>query len=339
MSARLRDKNILRIAKEILGFAGLTCLALACAAPSWAGTNQAAANQTGAPPATTAPKPAANASPGAPVPAAASPASAERSRGGNHEGITVHGHWTIEVKNPDGTVTARREFENAIKPTGMSYLASLLAGNNGPGGLSIVLNGGTAVWAPPNFPLSTGFGSEAGPCLQVTWLFAGLPGPVGGQPTGTACLITAGTNTSGYATELGSICAYSLTLAAQANQLAPCSTNLMTNGPTLTAASDGSGLATALSLTGSVVVSSPNAGNVTDVETVFQACDANSTANNCLNVAQVSTAGSGSLAGTTPVAVNVFTQKNLNGPANGNPAPVAYSPLQTIAVTVTISFQ
>ena len=27
--------------------------------------------------------------------------------------IRVHGHWTIEVRNPDGTLAQRREFENA----------------------------------------------------------------------------------------------------------------------------------------------------------------------------------------------------------------------------------
>src|SRR5271168_3514589 len=31
-----------------------------------------------------------------------------------HEGITVHGHWTIDVKNPDGTVASHHEFENSI---------------------------------------------------------------------------------------------------------------------------------------------------------------------------------------------------------------------------------
>lgn len=36
---------------------------------------------------------------------------------GQHEGITVHGHWTIEVRNPNGSVVKHVEFENASCPT------------------------------------------------------------------------------------------------------------------------------------------------------------------------------------------------------------------------------
>ena len=30
------------------------------------------------------------------------------------EGIKVHGHWSIVIKNPDGSVASRHEFENAL---------------------------------------------------------------------------------------------------------------------------------------------------------------------------------------------------------------------------------
>jgi hypothetical protein len=40
--------------------------------------------------------------------------------------VAVHGHWTIEVKNPDGSVAEHREFENALMPTGASTLTALL---------------------------------------------------------------------------------------------------------------------------------------------------------------------------------------------------------------------
>ena len=33
--------------------------------------------------------------------------------GGPAEGIKVHGHWTIEVRDPDGTLVTHREFEKA----------------------------------------------------------------------------------------------------------------------------------------------------------------------------------------------------------------------------------
>lgn len=43
------------------------------------------------------------------------------------EGITVHGHWAIEIRNPDGTVAARHEFENALTYGGKQKLAWILS--------------------------------------------------------------------------------------------------------------------------------------------------------------------------------------------------------------------
>jgi hypothetical protein len=48
---------------------------------------------------------------------------------GAKEGIVVHGHWTIEVKNPDGKVVARQDFENTLDPIeGADLLTGLLSG-------------------------------------------------------------------------------------------------------------------------------------------------------------------------------------------------------------------
>src|SRR5437879_3747133 len=35
--------------------------------------------------------------------------------GGPQEGIQVHGAWTIDVREPDGTLVEHREFENAFQ--------------------------------------------------------------------------------------------------------------------------------------------------------------------------------------------------------------------------------
>jgi hypothetical protein len=35
-------------------------------------------------------------------------------QGASREGIKVHGHWTIEVKNADGSLVSHYEFENAF---------------------------------------------------------------------------------------------------------------------------------------------------------------------------------------------------------------------------------
>jgi hypothetical protein len=63
------------------------------------------------------------------------------------EGIKVHGHWEITVKNADGSVAERRDFENSLTTTstvaggvGSQVLAALLSGNGEPGlpGLALI---------------------------------------------------------------------------------------------------------------------------------------------------------------------------------------------------------
>jgi len=251
---------------------------------------------------------------------------------GQHEGITVHGRWTIEVKNPDGTVTARREFENSVQPNGMNFLASLLAGNNSSGGLSILLNGADATYTGG---LGTAFAlgfSDPGPCLPMSWNLNGLLIQSGGPATGTTCLIasaTAATSTTpASATQLGYNCKNFQVASSSTSSIAPCSTNLSVSAPTFTNTGM-SGTAMEVLLTGSVSATATNSGNVNDVETVFTACTAASAPGNCLMEG----------AGGNEIAVNLLTLKKLDGPTNGDPAPVPYSPGQLIVVNVQISFQ
>jgi hypothetical protein len=48
---------------------------------------------------------------------------------GPKEGIKVKGHWTIEVRNADGSLAKRVEIDNALVPKGSELLARLLVGN------------------------------------------------------------------------------------------------------------------------------------------------------------------------------------------------------------------
>jgi hypothetical protein len=59
------------------------------------------------------------------------------------EGIKIHGHWKIVVKNPDGTVASTTEFENALVTPGNGdvVLAQLLAGQVTWGGMDIRITG------------------------------------------------------------------------------------------------------------------------------------------------------------------------------------------------------
>ena len=54
-------------------------------------------------------------------------ATAPPSPGGPHEAITVHGHWTIDVRNPDGTLVTHNVFENELASA--SVLAWILTRN------------------------------------------------------------------------------------------------------------------------------------------------------------------------------------------------------------------
>jgi hypothetical protein len=69
-----------------------------------------------------------------------SPAKAAQSHAnGKTEGIEVHGHWMIEVRNPDGTVVTHREFENSLVSSGRLVLASVLGRQNTAGAWALFL--------------------------------------------------------------------------------------------------------------------------------------------------------------------------------------------------------
>jgi hypothetical protein len=156
MNARLSKGNVIRTGKRVFGLAGLASLALFCASPSWP---QSQPTQT---PSTTGRPPVAalGTSPGVPsqdVNPTAKPgptrdshakASAKSRRS---EGITVSGWWTIEVRNPDGKLVSRREFENSLAPNnlwnsvgGGGLLAELLASVLTPGSWMIMFSDSAA---------------------------------------------------------------------------------------------------------------------------------------------------------------------------------------------------
>jgi len=63
---------------------------------------------------------------------------------GPNENIQVHGHWTIEILDRDGTLVKRIESDNALVPTGAQTLASVMSGDNTIGGWAIVVSGAPA---------------------------------------------------------------------------------------------------------------------------------------------------------------------------------------------------
>jgi len=65
--------------------------------------------------------------------------------------IKVHGHWLIELRNPDGTLADRRDFENslAVGSGGDALLVGLLAGYYVPGDFGITLQGPACATSAP----------------------------------------------------------------------------------------------------------------------------------------------------------------------------------------------
>jgi hypothetical protein len=91
---------------------------------------------------------------GAGAPGAASPQHGDASPRG--DGIKVHGSWTIELTNPDGSVAGTHSFENALLNQGAEVLATLLGGATGRG-----------TWA---VQVGTPIGGQA-PCRNGVCLF------------------------------------------------------------------------------------------------------------------------------------------------------------------------
>src|SRR6185295_728382 len=56
---------------------------------------------------------------------------------GAREGIKVHGHWTIDVKNPDGSLVSQYVFENALEDG--TILSQMLSRTKVPGEWGVYL--------------------------------------------------------------------------------------------------------------------------------------------------------------------------------------------------------
>jgi hypothetical protein len=88
---------------------------------------------------------------------------------GQQEGIKVHGHWTIEVRKPDGKLVTHREFENSLAPIGQNNggaqtIEGMLGGAFTPQAFQIVLNGTSASQSPASAPAPCLNGNSAASC-------------------------------------------------------------------------------------------------------------------------------------------------------------------------------
>ena len=82
---------------------------------------------------------------------------------GKSEGIKVHGHWVIEIRNPDGSLASRHELENALVPGGQSALARLLL----PGSFTSSWDIELGLTAANGFPFGTTPDIQQAPCQNA----------------------------------------------------------------------------------------------------------------------------------------------------------------------------
>ncbi|MFY9802999.1 MAG: hypothetical protein WAK78_15720 [Candidatus Acidiferrales bacterium] len=195
---------------------------------------------------------AAPASAAAAAKAPANPAAAPAPSGGLNTGIRIHGHWKIVVRNPDGTVATRRDFENSLTYPGAFLLQNFLGGTMTPGAWAI----GLGAQLPGN----------SGPCANsFTITSSQTPSPV----SSGSCIIAE--PTGGYA--LGADCPGNFpycqpTLTRQ--QLTFQTTTQSLNGPLGTVLVSRVVSSSGFELTGTAAASS--SGTIDTVATLVMLC-------------------------------------------------------------------
>jgi hypothetical protein len=105
----------------------------------------------------------------------------------NQQGIKVHGHWVLQVKNADGTLGERREFDNSLVPGngsigGDQVLAALISGNATAGDPAIAFYPSVPASGTDMSTLcnpSSGWGSNT-TCYLLTTSSTGLQLTAGG---------------------------------------------------------------------------------------------------------------------------------------------------------------
>ena len=118
-----------------------------------------------------------------------------------HHGIQIHGHWVIDVRNPDGKLVEHREFENSLVKVGTmmsgdQLLAGVLSGNLAVGDPGIGLVQGTPGGDPSTFcntNLTAQLGNSVAPnttCYGLTTAVSGMTSYLANFTTGLTSTVT-----------------------------------------------------------------------------------------------------------------------------------------------------
>ncbi len=87
-----------------------------------------------------------------------------------NQGLKMHGHWIIDIKDPDGTLVQHHEFENSVQYDGQNYLVGLMSGYGAAGPWEIYFTnaGATTAGSPCN--------SGSYPYCAIVYSTATMPG-------------------------------------------------------------------------------------------------------------------------------------------------------------------
>lgn len=258
---------------------------------------------------------------------AANRAAAPAPSSGLNTGIKIHGHWKIVVRNPDGTIATRRDFENSLDLGGIYILPTLLAGAQTPGAWAIALGAQNA--------------GNTGPCSGAAFqLYATSNVPA--ESSGN-CFI--GEPTGIYADSCASpTCSPSLAVSVLpfAYTLNPTTGAILTlqGGLQLTGSATATGAGTIDTVASLLIVCTGVAGKVTAEVSMTDPYS-------CINSATLASGGRATDGGSGPFKTTssspfgaAFSSTILNGASATStpPAPVQVIANQTIQVTVVFTF-
>jgi len=100
---------------------------------------------------------------------AANERSAQKGSAGLNQGIKMHGHWIIDIKNADGSLAHHHEFENSIQYDGQNYLIGLMSGYGAAGLWEIYFS-------------SVGAMASTSPCNTATYPYCAIVASTTAQP-------------------------------------------------------------------------------------------------------------------------------------------------------------
>jgi hypothetical protein len=98
----------------------------------------------------------------------------QKTASGMNQNMKMHGHWTIDIKNPDGTLVQHREFENSIQYDGQNYLVGLMSGYGAAGPWMIYFS-------------NVGATTAGSPCNTATYPYCAIVYSTASQPGIFAC--------------------------------------------------------------------------------------------------------------------------------------------------------